>query len=590
MVLFLQWEFSFSFISISSLFLCLCLCQCKWLWNDLDVWLERWFDLKEKDRNETRCCWKKGMIRVGMNRWDRHKNKGMMSGDGEKGRNEMIVIERMIDGMRLRNECLKRGGWRKKGMDGGNDGCCVVLMREWENDYWNEWDWMSCVWDKRCGGVKMDGVMCLTHTERNNARHGWEDEWSESDNWRDCGGRVCVVLIGNGICEGVEGGMWEIEEWRVCLCMSGWNHDCDEKREMWVEQSSTFISIRHIIQKGRVRVRRRMRWIGGDGVNEQKNERNGRFDELSDCVLREWKTCLRWEKAKRQRTLRRFMLCGEGRVPRLREVVLPNPYSVMFSGGGFPLSSCCFGLITELVTPFIINPLTLCLSSEPQQNNSDLGKGIGLCVLVVVLVVECSCSVFWTTVHFEFCSPLCSPSETTSRCLSTTSLWACTPQTSQIKPMWWTFFPLILLCSTSPLSFPTMPWCLPSSLWFPWWWCTWASAVLCLSSVACVCCCCCPCDRFHHERDWQDDRRDPAEGGQGCGAYEWVYPSHPHHQGLCVWERPFIERIDQARKRELDKLLFFSLLKFLDITIMVMVPGLSMFVGFVLSWTGQDRR
>lgn len=77
------------------------------------------------------------------------------------------------------------------------------------------------------------------------------------------------------------------------------------------------------------------------------------------------------------------MLCGEGRVPRLREVVLPNPYSVMFSGGGFPLSSCCFGLITELVTPFIINPLTLCLSSEPQQNNSDLGKGIGLCVCVV---------------------------------------------------------------------------------------------------------------------------------------------------------------------------------------------------------------
>ena len=64
-------------------------------------------------------------------------------------------------------------------------------------------------------------------------------------------------------------------------------------------------------------------------MNEQKNERNGRFDELSDCVLREWKTCLRWEKAKRQRTLRRFMLCGEGRVPRLREVVLPNPYSVM---------------------------------------------------------------------------------------------------------------------------------------------------------------------------------------------------------------------------------------------------------------------
>ena len=115
-------------------------------------------------------------------------------------------------------------------------------------------------------------------------------------------------------------------------------------------------------------------------MNEQKNERNGRFDELSDCVLREWKTCLRWEKAKRQRTLRRFMLCGEGRVPRLREVVLPNPYSVMFSGGGFPLSSCCFGLITELVTPFIINPLTLYLSSEPQQNNSDLGKGIGLCV------------------------------------------------------------------------------------------------------------------------------------------------------------------------------------------------------------------
>jgi len=58
-----------------------------------------------------------------------------------------------------------------------------------------------------------------------------------------------------------------------------------------------------------------------------------------------------------------------------------------------------------------------------------------------------------------------------------------------------------------------------------------------------------------------------------------------------VWERRFIERIDQARKRELDKLLlFFSLLKFLDITIMVMVPGLSMFVGFVLSWTGQDRR
>ena len=57
-----------------------------------------------------------------------------------------------------------------------------------------------------------------------------------------------------------------------------------------------------------------------------------------------------------------------------------------------------------------------------------------------------------------------------------------------------------------------------------------------------------------------------------------------------VWEKPFIERIDQARKRELDKLLFFSLLKFLDITIMVMVPGLSMFVGFVLSWTGQDRR
>ena len=56
-----------------------------------------------------------------------------------------------------------------------------------------------------------------------------------------------------------------------------------------------------------------------------------------------------------------------------------------------------------------------------------------------------------------------------------------------------------------------------------------------------------------------------------------------------MWERRFIERIDQARKRELDKLLFFSLLKFLDITIMVMVPGISMFVGFVLSWTGQDR-
>jgi len=34
----------------------------------------------------------------------------MMSGDGEKGRNEMIVIGRMIDEKRLRNECLKRGG------------------------------------------------------------------------------------------------------------------------------------------------------------------------------------------------------------------------------------------------------------------------------------------------------------------------------------------------------------------------------------------------------------------------------------------------------------------------------------------------
>ena len=44
----------------------------------------------------------------------------------------------------------------------------------------------------------------------------------------------------------------------------------------------------------------------------------------------------------------------------------------------------------------------------------------------------------------------------------------------------------------------------------------WAVFVICGICVRC----CCPCDRFHHERDWQDDRRDPAEGGQGCGAYE----------------------------------------------------------------------
>ena len=160
MVLFLQWEFSFSFISISSLSLCLCLCQCKWLWNDLDVWLERWFDLKEKDRNETWCCWKKGMIRVGMNRWDRHKNKRMMSGDGEKWRNEMIVIERMIDENEIEEWVFEEMRMKK------------------QRDGWWEW-WLLCCFDERMRMIiEMSGIEWVVFGTR-------DVGWLEWGGWFD---------------------------------------------------------------------------------------------------------------------------------------------------------------------------------------------------------------------------------------------------------------------------------------------------------------------------------------------------------------------------------------------------------------------
>ena len=49
-----------------------------------------------------------------------------------------------------------------------------------------------------------------------------------------------------------------------------------------------------------------------------------------------------------------------------------------------------------------------------------------------------------------------------------------------------------------------------------------------------------------------------------------------------VWEKPFIERIDKARNRELNEIMLFGVLRTLNVTIMVSAPMISLFVTFVI--------
>ena len=238
MVFFLKWEnssLSFPF-SISSLLLCVFV-SVQWLWNGLNAWKTViWFEREGQKWNKVLL--KEGMTRVGMNRWDKHKNKRMRTGDGEKRRNVMIVVERMIDEKGLRNDSLKRTGWRNKGMNGGKDGCSVVLMWKWEREWiekcvelnqlwreqekwddWNEVDGLMMKWGK-CSICCEDGWSDVVnkHTEKEKDSTWMGDEWFVSVDWTDSGGRVCVCVDWKWNEKGVEDGMWEIEEWRVFVC------------------------------------------------------------------------------------------------------------------------------------------------------------------------------------------------------------------------------------------------------------------------------------------------------------------------------------------------------------------------------------